>query len=186
MSANFSFDAWRTASNWSVDWAWWGKDARERQLSDRIQRFFVSQGISSYGDQFTLPGIPLENRHSTGLVATNAVASLAATGPQAAQFVQALWNAQVPSGEQRYYDGMLYLLSLLHCSGQFRIWTPQAAPTPSTAPGRVFLSVHGMGVKRIAQPPPGARCSVKVSPACTVCLRMLTSFGFSAASAASS
>lgn len=81
MSANFSFDAWRTASNWSVDWAWWGNDVRERQLSDRIQRFFVSQGISSYGDQFTLPGIPLENRHSTGLVATNAVASLAATGP---------------------------------------------------------------------------------------------------------
>lgn len=130
MSANFSFDAWRTASNWSVDWAWWGKDVRERQLSDRIQRFFVSQGISSYGDQFTLPGIPLENRHSTGLVATNAVASLAATGPQAAQFVQALWNAQVPAGEQRYYDGMLYLLSLLHCSGQFRIWTPRAARTP--------------------------------------------------------
>jgi oligosaccharide reducing-end xylanase len=27
----------------------------------------------------------------------------------------------VPSGEQRYYDGMLYLMSLMHASGNFRI-----------------------------------------------------------------
>ncbi len=27
----------------------------------------------------------------------------------------------VPSGEQRYYDGMLYLMSMMHCSGNFRI-----------------------------------------------------------------
>ncbi|HEY6901183.1 MAG TPA: glycosyl hydrolase family 8, partial [Puia sp.] len=38
-SANFSFDSWRTASNWSVDWNWWRKDAGEPVLSDRIQAF---------------------------------------------------------------------------------------------------------------------------------------------------
>lgn len=124
MSGIFSFDAWRTASNWSVDWSWWGKDVRQRQLSDRIQTFFLSKNLSTYGDQFTLDGTQLEARHSTGLVATNAVASLAASGPQAARFVQALWNAPIPAGEQRYYDGMLYMMSLMHCSGQFRIWAP--------------------------------------------------------------
>jgi oligosaccharide reducing-end xylanase len=35
--------------------------------------------------------------------------------------VDALWNAEIPSGRGRYYDGLLYFLSLLHCSGQFRI-----------------------------------------------------------------
>ena len=25
---NFAYDSWRTAMNWSVDWAWWQKDAR--------------------------------------------------------------------------------------------------------------------------------------------------------------
>ena len=25
-SADFQYDSWRTAMNWSVDWAWWGKD----------------------------------------------------------------------------------------------------------------------------------------------------------------
>lgn len=125
MASNFGFDAWRTASNWSVDWSWWGKDTGERRLSDRIQTFFVSQGIGTYGDQYTLDGHELEARHSTGLVATNAVASLAATGPQAKQFVQELWDAPIPSSEQRYYDGMLYLMSLMHCGGEFRIWAPK-------------------------------------------------------------
>ena len=125
MAANFSFDAWRTASNWSVDWSWWGKDDGERVLSDRIQTFFVSQGLDHYGDEYTLDGQQLEARHSTGLVSTNAVASLAATKPQAKLFVKALWDAPIPSGEQRYYDGMLYMMSLMHCGGEFRIWTPK-------------------------------------------------------------
>jgi oligosaccharide reducing-end xylanase len=65
------------------------------------------------------------NSHSTALVATNAVASLAATDPRATKFVEALWNAQIPSGRYRYYDGMWYLMGLLHCSGEFRIWPPK-------------------------------------------------------------
>jgi oligosaccharide reducing-end xylanase len=55
----------------------------------------------------------------------NAVASLAADDPRAGRFVTAFWNAPIPTGQYRYYDGMLYLLGLLHCSGEFRIWIPQ-------------------------------------------------------------
>ncbi len=124
-ASNFGFDAWRTASNWSVDYSWWAKDPSERQLSDRIESFFISKGIATYGQVFTLDGTTLDQHHATGLVATNAVASLAATQPQAKQFVEALWNAPIPSGQLRYYDGMLYMLSLLHASGQFRIWMPK-------------------------------------------------------------
>jgi oligosaccharide reducing-end xylanase len=124
-AVNFRFDAWRTAMNWSVDWSWWAKDARERELSDRLQTFFESKGFSTYGNQFTLAGSQLAGEHSTGLIAMNAVASLAATHPRAKQFVEALWNAEVPSGQQRYYDGLLYLMGMLHCSGEFRIWSPE-------------------------------------------------------------
>jgi oligosaccharide reducing-end xylanase len=131
-SVHFRFDAWRTAMNWSVDWAWWGLDARERQLSDRLQEFFESRGLSAYGNEFTLDGRQLGSAHSTGLVAMNAVASLAATQPRALRFVDALWYAPVPSGQWRYYDGMLYLLGLLHCSGEFRIWTPQGQLQPAS------------------------------------------------------
>jgi endo-1,4-beta-D-glucanase Y len=122
----FRHDAWRTASNWAVDWSWWAKDPRERELSDRLQAFFESQGMDTYVDQYELDGTPLGKAHSTGLVSTNAAASLAATNDQRARkFVEALWNADIPSGRNRYYDGLLYFMSLLHCSGQFCIWTPQ-------------------------------------------------------------
>jgi oligosaccharide reducing-end xylanase len=124
-AGDFSFDSWRTQSNWSVDWSWWAKDKRERALSDRTQAFFASQGIASYADQFTLDGKPLSNRHSPGLMATSAVASLAATRPIGKTFVEELWKAPIPSGHGRYYDGMLYLMSLMHASGSFRIWSPQ-------------------------------------------------------------
>jgi oligosaccharide reducing-end xylanase len=124
-AASFRFDAFRTAGNWSVDWSWWGKDVRERELSDRLQAFFESKGMESYGCQFTLDGQQLDGRHAQGLVAVNAVASLAAADPRSKKFVEALWNTPPPDGLERYYEGLLYLMALLHCSGEFRIWMPQ-------------------------------------------------------------
>lgn len=119
---SFGYDSWRSASNWSVDYSWWRKDQRETILSDRIQKFLYGQGIDSFADRYTLDGKPLSTRHSTGMLATTAVAGFAATpGPVSKAFVEALWNTPVPSGEQRYYDGMLYLMSMMHCSGNFRI-----------------------------------------------------------------
>jgi oligosaccharide reducing-end xylanase len=119
----FSYDSWRTVSNWSVDYSWWKKDARETALSDRIQKFLYGQGIRSFADRYTLEGKPLSTRHSAGMVATTAVGSFAATpGPVSKAFLEELWTTPVPSGEQRYYDGLLYLMSMMHCSGTFRIY----------------------------------------------------------------
>jgi oligosaccharide reducing-end xylanase len=132
-SDKFGYDAWRTASNWSVDWSWWGKAPAERELSDRIQAFFESQGIDKYGPVYTLdgkdlgstPGLTHED-HPAGLAGTNAVAGLAATDrARAKKFVKALWDTPVPSGQSRYYDGMLYMMSLMHLGGEFRIWGPK-------------------------------------------------------------
>ena len=78
---------------------------------------------------YTLDGKPVpqpsaDGGHASGLVATNAVASLAAIGSYARDFVEALWNTPVPSGQYRYYDGLLYLMSMMHCAGEFKIWGP--------------------------------------------------------------
>ena len=126
-SAAFREDAWRVAMNWSVDWSWWGKDPRQRELSDRLQGFFESQGMETYGDNWKLDGTLIRDRHSPGLVATNGVASLAATdGERARKFTKALWNLDVPSSKVfRYYDGLLYLMSLLHASGRFQVIEPK-------------------------------------------------------------
>lgn len=126
----FSSDAWRTQSNWSVDWAWWKKDPEEQKLSNRIQSFFASQGMSTYGSSYTLDGKELGRRHAIGLISTNAVASLAATHPMAKDFVKALWNAPIPQKlVARYYDGLLYIMSFLYCSGEYKIWRPQSSET---------------------------------------------------------
>lgn len=122
----FAYDSWRTAMNWSVDWSWWQKDPRQQELSNRIQTFFSSQGLNTYGSVYTLDGQLVIPAQAQGLVATNAVASLAATHDSAKEFVEALWNQPVPDTfGGRYYSGLLHMMSLLHCSGQFRIHEPK-------------------------------------------------------------
>jgi oligosaccharide reducing-end xylanase len=120
--SQFAYDSWRTVSNWSVDYGWWAKDPRQRQLSDRIQRFLAGQGVDRFVDRYTLDGQPMSTRHSVGMLAATAVGGLAATpGGTSRAFLQALWETPVPSGEQRYFDGMLYLMSMMHAAGEFRI-----------------------------------------------------------------
>jgi oligosaccharide reducing-end xylanase len=55
------------------------------------------------------------------------VASLAAANEERARkFADALWNLDVPSSRVfRYYDGLLYVMCLLHASGRFRIVLPR-------------------------------------------------------------
>ena len=130
-SDKFGYDAWRTAGNWSVDWSWWQKAPAEREMSDHIQHFFLAQGIDSFGPLYTLDGKPFnpkneQQRHPIGLLATDTAAGLAATDAATARrFTEALWNAPIPDRQERYYDGILYLMSFLHLSGEFRILTPQ-------------------------------------------------------------
>lgn len=119
-SKDFRYDAWRTAMNWSMDWSWWAADPRQQILSNRLQQFFATQGLDSYASLYTLDGQPLGGGQATGLVSMNATAGLAATHPLKQKFVHALWERPVLTGQYRYYDGMLYMMALLHCSGQFK------------------------------------------------------------------
>jgi endo-1,4-beta-D-glucanase Y len=123
---DFRFDAFRTISNVAVDYAWFAADERERELCDRLQKFFAGQ--PGYVNQYSLDGKPLSQDRSPGLIAMNAVASLAATDQErAAKFVDALWELEPPTGKWRYYDGLLYTMALLHASGNFRIYAPGGA-----------------------------------------------------------
>ena len=121
---DFRYDAWRAAMNWAVDYAWWAADPREVERSNRLQAFFDERGLWTYVNRYHLDGRPIEKERSLGLAATNAVTSLAATDARAWRFVDELWSARTPRGTWRYYDGMLYLMALLHVSGQFRAYLP--------------------------------------------------------------
>jgi oligosaccharide reducing-end xylanase len=120
---DFRFDAWRTLANVALDHAWFSADPWQVKQSNRVLRFLSAQG-DNCPNQFTLAGEPLSKDPSEGLFAMAAVAGLAAEPGLARPFVQRLWDADVPSGRWRYYNGLLYQLALLQVSGRFRIIAP--------------------------------------------------------------
>jgi oligosaccharide reducing-end xylanase len=119
---DFQWDAWRVAINIGFDYGWWKQDKWQTTFADTLQGFFHDEGISIYGNRYTLDGSQIDRTHSTGLVAANAVAGLATESEMSREFTEELWRLGIPTGRWRYYDGMLYMLSLLHCSGKFRVW----------------------------------------------------------------
>ena len=120
----FSSDAFRVAGNVAMDWLWFAGAPWESAQEKRMLAFLAAQR-PKYVSGYTLAGKPTVDYQSTGHVAMNAVAAMASPSPGAKAFIQALWDAPIPSGKWRYYDGMLYLFGLLHASGGYRIWTPK-------------------------------------------------------------
>jgi oligosaccharide reducing-end xylanase len=130
----FRYDAFRVGANIGMDYIWfhpsdWYVEQANRQLS-----FFASQGIDDYVAEYSLDGKPLAGHRATGLIATNAVLAHAADPEIGKPFVQALWDANAPTGTYRYYDGLLYLMGLLQASGNFRIYEPGVTPRAEVPP----------------------------------------------------
>jgi oligosaccharide reducing-end xylanase len=122
----FFYDAWRTVGNAALDYSWWKADEWQVVYAKRLQTFFKKKNIDSYPSLYTLAGEPYNGNQgqSTGLVGMNAIASLASDSTDAWAFVKSLWSKPVPTGDQRYYDGTLYMLSMLAVSGQYRVYCP--------------------------------------------------------------
>ncbi len=135
----FRYDSWRVPMNIAMDYCWFGKDKEwQEDYATRIQNFMRSRGIDKFEDQFnpdgTLPEVILQAggfrtlRHSIGLVSTIASTSLI-TENNDYDFVRELWNSKLEPYEDGYfdpyYDGLLYLFSLMHLSGKYNIIKPQ-------------------------------------------------------------
>ncbi|CAM4441115.1 oligosaccharide reducing-end xylanase [Paenibacillus endophyticus] len=123
---HFFSDSYRVAANIGLDTEWFGVDEWQREEANRIQAFFADISPSDYR-RYTIAGEPFEEKslHPVGLLATNAMASLAsADGPNAKVMVDLLWQTPLRTGERRYYDNCLYLFAMLALSGNFRIWMP--------------------------------------------------------------
>ena len=132
----FRYDSWRVPMNIAMDYVWFGKDRSWQQnYAKRFQSFLKSKGISTFEDQFNPDGSRPDSilqaggykklRHSLGLVATATSASLITKD---LDFVHELWNAKLEPYEDGYfdpyYDGLLYLFSLMHLSGKYQAIKP--------------------------------------------------------------
>ncbi|HPW72115.1 MAG TPA: glycosyl hydrolase family 8 [Bacteroides graminisolvens] len=136
----FRFDSWRVPMNIALDYSWACADKEWQQgYGNKIQNFLYSQGIDTFVDQYNVDGTTVAEildaggykqlRHSLGLVATAAAASLVTTHTKSYEFVDKLWNAKHEPYEDgyfdAYYDGLLRLFAFMHLSGNYRIIFPQ-------------------------------------------------------------
>lgn len=135
----FRYDSWRVPMNIAMDYAWFRKDsAWQMDYAKRLQQFFRSKGINNFDDQFNMDGSRPDSilqaggfkklRHSLGLVSTVAATAMISNEKDGFDFVHALWNAKLEPYEDGYfdpyYDGLLYLFSLMHLSGKYQIIMP--------------------------------------------------------------
>jgi oligosaccharide reducing-end xylanase len=139
MPAGFRYDSWRVPMNIAMDYAWFGKDKKwQKEYAVKFQKFLRSKGMDTYEDQFNLNGSTPEFilqagtvkklRHSIGLVSTAATTALINDEKGSLDFVHAVWNAKLEPYEDGYfdpyYDGLMYLFSLMHLSGNYQVITP--------------------------------------------------------------
>jgi len=140
MPAAFRYDSWRVPMNIAMDYSWFAKDkVWQIDYARRFQSFLLGKGIDTFDDQFNPDGTPPEFilqaggykklRHSIGLVATAASTSIMGTQTTSWKFIDAVWNAKLePYSDgyfDPYYDGLLYLFSLMHLSGKYQIIKPK-------------------------------------------------------------
>lgn len=123
---HFFSDSYRVAANVGLDYEWFRGDEWEIEEANKIQAFFAEKSAEDFR-RYTVEGDPFEEKalHPVGLLATNAMASLAADGPHRGTSVERFWNTPVRKGVRRYYDNCLYFFSLLALSGNYKIWIPK-------------------------------------------------------------
>lgn len=143
----FFSDAHRVIGNIGMDFAWFTScclpfpTSYEKSVASKLERDIVEKQYAFYSSRndvdggyqsgYTLDGTPKSGAEyrAPGHVAMNAVGSIAVDPPTptARNFVHALWDQDVPTGQYRYYDGLLHMLGMLHVSGRFRIYAPLAS-----------------------------------------------------------
>lgn len=123
----YMYDAIRCAMNAGMDYYLTGRDKENQtEYLRRLLRFFKSDDFTHA--HFALDGSQAFGDYNEGMAGANAVAAYALASSDnaddralAKEFVQRLWDTPPPTGKYRYYEGLVYFLSLLHVSGNFSL-----------------------------------------------------------------
>lgn len=129
----FYSDAYRTAANIGLDFAWFGTDKGQCGAPLRLMRFFGTD-LEAARCVFEVDGTPTDMTvlHPLGLLAATAQGALTvprqeSDNPEsdwnvAKRWVEWFWDQPLRKGGRRYYDNCLYLFALLALSGNYRIY----------------------------------------------------------------
>lgn len=123
----YAADAHRTPMNIGMYWNWFQADTNAWWQTDRFLGFLREQGGATlkYNQVYNLAGQPCAPAAwgpAESQVGSNAAAVLASKEPANWAFVKAAFEQATPSGQYRYYNGMVYMLGLLNAAGKFKAW----------------------------------------------------------------
>lgn len=124
-SDTFSTEAYRAFPNLVLDEIWRGTTQWTVNFN-RVLAFFLSQGFDKYGSAYELDGTVVSTDHEIALVLVNGITASKATSSGVSdsdrrRFVQAVWNQDTPTGEYRYYQGIMQLFALCVLSGKMQV-----------------------------------------------------------------
>jgi oligosaccharide reducing-end xylanase len=121
---NYGSDAIRVPMNIMMDFNLNHADPWQVTYAQRMAAFWTKEGLTSYGESYTPSGTRQSSGHGSGATGVNAMLAFALPTADAKPFLQAAWDATTPTGNFRYYEGCLQMLSLLHMSGKFNLFYP--------------------------------------------------------------
>lgn len=121
----FGPEAYRAQISLALDAIFFNKDPWQAAHAQRMLDFFVSKGLDTYGQAYSLDGqtcLELCQRESALIAANGITAALAPPSAARTAFIQAVWDLDPPTGPPRYYPGMVHLIALLILGGQYRVY----------------------------------------------------------------
>lgn len=144
-SDRFSTEAYRSLINFVIDDIWAPVDAPPSDSTtapsaaapvtpdrswdvaeaNRLLGFFIGEDINQYGREFTLDGTTVDPARESALVVANGTVGLIATTAaigKRSDFIQAVWDMDIPTGNVRYFPGTMLMTGLLLLGGQFRVF----------------------------------------------------------------
>lgn len=148
-SDTYMYDALRCAMNFGMDYYLFGVDTkREEEMAKKIIDFFEKDGYVHA--RFTWDGQVVGNhsgdRYTLGQMGANAVATYALQNDPSYEEkikknLQMAWEGQPLTGRDRYYDGLVHFLAMLHLTGNFKIWKPKPEVLSKTVEGNEYNGV---------------------------------------------
>lgn len=125
----FYSDSYRVAANIGLYNEWYGDAPQLNDCVHRLQQFFKVTVPDAWDYIYNIDGTRLEGEsanekilHPVGLIATNAMGSLATEGAISDACVKEFFETPLRTGERRYYDNFLYIFAWLALSGKYKIW----------------------------------------------------------------
>lgn len=108
----------RALLNMALDHLWFGPHSWVVEQNERRLDFFLGEGVDTYVAEYTVEGEPLIDYNTPAHRSLVAVSAGTTSDERYNVFLERLLEEPIPTGHHRYYDGMLYILSLLVLSGQ--------------------------------------------------------------------